>query len=154
MKFITNINNKFAPVVLMFAMLFGLNFAAPITALACSGGSTEAQKQVLQGVGETGGACNDNGVINTISAAVKILSIFTGAAAVIMIIYGGFRYITSGGDSARVSSAKNTLIYAVIGLAIAVLAQLIVNFVITQSSHVACPANQHLDSASNKCVKN
>jgi hypothetical protein len=51
-----------------------------------------------------------------------------------MIIYGGFRYITSGGDSGRVGSAKNTLIYAIVGLIIVALAQLIVNFVITQAN--------------------
>ena len=68
------------------------------------------------------------------SQIVNIFSIVVGAISVIMIIYGGFRYITSGGDSGRVGNAKNTLIYAVIGLIIVVLAQLIVHFVINFSS--------------------
>jgi hypothetical protein len=55
--------------------------------------------------------------------------------AVIMIIYGGFRYITSGGDSNRVGSAKNTLIYAIIGLIIVALAQLIVHFVLSTTGN-------------------
>jgi hypothetical protein len=53
-----------------------------------------------------------------------------------MIIYGGFRYITSGGDSGRVGNAKNTLIYAIIGLVIVALAQLIVHFVLNQATTV------------------
>jgi hypothetical protein len=51
-----------------------------------------------------------------------------------MIIWGGFKYITSGGDSNNVSGAKNTIIYAIIGLVIVALAQLIVHFVISQST--------------------
>ena len=47
-----------------------------------------------------------------------------------MIVYSGYNYITSGGDSGKVSSAKTTLIYALVGLLIAALAQIIVHFVI------------------------
>lgn len=65
---------------------------------------------------------------------VNIFSFVIGAIAVIMIIYGGFRYITSGGSSDGVGAAKNTLIYAIIGLIIVALAQVIVQFVLTQSN--------------------
>jgi hypothetical protein len=64
----------------------------------------------------------------------KYFSIIVGAISIIMIIYGGFRYITSGGDSGKVGSAKNTLIYAIVGLIIVALAQLIVRLVITQAN--------------------
>ena len=74
------------------------------------------------------------GLTNLAKTITKWFSIIVGAISIIMIIYGGFRYITSGGDSGRVGNAKNTLIYAIIGLIIVALAQLIVNFVITQSS--------------------
>lgn len=67
---------------------------------------------------------------------VNLISIIVGAISIIMIIYGGFRYITSGGDSGRVGSAKNTLIYAVIGLIIVAFAQLIVNFVLSTATKV------------------
>lgn len=63
---------------------------------------------------------------------VNILSVIVGIVAVIMIIYGGFKYITSGGDSGNVSTAKNTIIYAIIGLVIVALAQFIVHFVLAQ----------------------
>lgn len=54
-----------------------------------------------------------------------------GAISVIMLIWGGLRYITSGGDSKKVTDAKNTVLYAIIGLIIAVLAYAIINFVLT-----------------------
>ncbi len=69
--------------------------------------------------------------------AEKIVNFFTivvGAIAIIMVIFGGFRYITSGGDSGKVGSAKNTLIYAVVGLIIVALAQILVHFVINTAS--------------------
>jgi hypothetical protein len=53
-----------------------------------------------------------------------------GAASVIMIVYGGIRYTISGGDSSSVTAAKNTILYAVIGLVVALLAFAISNFVI------------------------
>lgn len=88
---------------------------------------------VLDGVGHTG-KCTEGGVTKTVTAIVEILSYVAGAAAIIMVIVAGFKYITSGGDSGRVSSAKNTLIYALIGLAITVLAQLLVHFVLNAAN--------------------
>ena len=53
-----------------------------------------------------------------------------GSIAVIVIIIGGLNYITSTGDAARIAKAKNTIIYAVVGVVVAILAYAIVNFVI------------------------
>jgi hypothetical protein len=74
------------------------------------------------------------GIGEIIKTIINIFSIIVGAAAVIMIIYGGFRYITSGGDSGKVGNAKNTIIYALIGLIIVALAQVIVRFVLTKAT--------------------
>ncbi len=65
-----------------------------------------------------------------IKKVINVLSILVGAIAVIMIIFGGFRYVTSGGSDSAVSSAKNTILYAVIGLVVVALAQVIVHFVL------------------------
>ena len=54
-----------------------------------------------------------------------------GIIAVVMLIIGGIKYVVSGGDSKKVTDAKNTVLYAIIGLVIAFLAFAIVNFVIT-----------------------
>ena len=68
---------------------------------------------------------------------VNIFSAIVGVIAVIMIIVGGLRYITSGGDSSRVGGAKTTIIYALVGLVVVVLAQLIVHFVINQATSIS-----------------
>lgn len=75
------------------------------------------------------GATNINKIITQI---VNIFSAVVGVVSVIMIIFGGFKYITSNGDSGNVSSAKNTIIYAVIGLVIVAMAQFIVQFVLNK----------------------
>lgn len=67
---------------------------------------------------------------------VNIISAVVGVVAVIMIIVGGFKYITSGGDNSNVAAAKNTIIYAIIGLIIVALAQLIVRFVLSQTNSI------------------
>ena len=54
-----------------------------------------------------------------------------GVVSVIMLIYGGLRYVISGGDSKKVTDAKNTILYAIIGLIISILSFAIVNFVLT-----------------------
>lgn len=72
---------------------------------------------------------------NTLVARViNVFSVVVGVVSVIMIIYGGFRYITSGGESGNISSAKNTILYAIIGLVIVALAQFIVKFVLAKAT--------------------
>jgi len=114
----------------------------PATALAtnaayadCNDPSSDAQ-EVLQGVGETGGKdpCSTKPITNVFRVAVQILGIIAGVIGIIMVMIGGFRYITSGGEASRVSNAKSTLIYALIGLAIAAIAQLLVHFVLYQTT--------------------
>src|ERR1700761_5115795 len=59
---------------------------------------------------------NSLDVNQAIAAVVNILSTIIGIAAVIMIIVGGFRYITSNGDSGKISSARSTIVYALVGV--------------------------------------
>ena len=69
----------------------------------------------------------DGGIFRTIT---NVLLFLIGAVAVIMLIIGGIRYTISGGDSTAVTSAKNTILYAVVGIVVALLAYAIVNFVL------------------------
>lgn len=85
--------------------------------------------------GNQAGAADGGALANIARRIVDVFSIIVGVVAVIFIIYGGFRYITSGGDSGSVSSAKNTLIYAIIGLIIVALAQFIVRVVLNTASN-------------------
>lgn len=70
------------------------------------------------------------GVDSVIKVVVKLLSVATGSVAIIMILVSGIKYITSGGDSNKVASAKNTLVYALIGVAIAAAAYALVSFAV------------------------
>jgi len=70
----------------------------------------------------------DSGIITTIT---NVLLFIAGALAVIMIIFGGLRYVTSAGNSSSITAAKNTIIYAIVGLIIAFLAYAVVNFVLS-----------------------
>ena len=74
------------------------------------------------------------GVNDILTNVINFISLIVGFVAVIMIIVGGFKYITSGGDSGNVTGAKNTILYAIIGIIIVVLAQVIIRFVVAQSS--------------------
>lgn len=69
-------------------------------------------------------------VNNAVKLGLNLFSAIVGIIAVVMIIVGGIKYITSGGDSGNITSAKNTIMYAVIGLVVVALAQIIVNFVL------------------------
>lgn len=74
---------------------------------------------------------------NTLSGKIKtilnLLSALIGVVAVIMIVYAGFRYVTSAGSEGGVKAAKNAIIYAIIGLVVVALAQVIVHFVISNA---------------------
>jgi hypothetical protein len=120
----------FLTLTLAFSFTLGGQLLAQPAFAACPNATT-SKGQIIKGIGATGSECDTDGVANFVSAVVKVLSIVVGIAAVIMLIVAGFKYITSGGDSNKVSSAKNTLIYALIGLAIAALAQVLVNYVFT-----------------------
>ncbi len=77
--------------------------------------STEDAKSKLDGI---------------VASVINIFSLVVGVVSVIMIIVGGLKYITSGGDSGSVGGAKNTILYAIIGLVIVAMAQIIVRFVL------------------------
>jgi len=80
----------------------------------------------------------DNGVFNRLTNTILMV---VGLISVVMLVYGGLRYITSGGDSKKVTDAKNTILYAIIGLIICVLSYAIVTFVLsTIGATTAAPA--------------
>jgi len=106
------------------AILMGTVFLAPATLAADTPAS-----QVIQGVNDVGGK-NGGGLGPQLTIVVNILLFILGAIAVIMIVVGGIRYTTSNGDSGQTKSAKDTILYAVVGLVVAMLAYAIVNFVV------------------------
>jgi hypothetical protein len=109
-------------------------------AMAADATSTGNKDEICKGIEATGGTCEDDGTLNNvIKNIVNVFSWVVGAVAVIMIIYGGFRYVTAGGDSGNVSTAKNTILYALVGLVIVALAQVIVKFVLNKATSTPTP---------------
>ena len=110
--------------------------AVPATVSA----TNNIQNGVCNGVGNATGTINSTATVSStdcatagvggadtnansaITSVINLLSIAVGVVAVIMIIVGGFRYITSGGKQESVSGAKNTILYGIIGLIIVALA--------------------------------
>ena len=87
----------------------------------------------------TGGG--QSGFKRLVRRIINIFSIVVGSVSVIMIMVGGFRYVVSGGDSSATKSAKDTIMYAVIGLVVVLFAQVIVVFVFTNiTATPAAPA--------------
>jgi len=92
---------------------------------------------------EFGGTCTTqetdgtDGVNKIVNLVITIFSWLVGVVSVVMIIVGGFKYVTSGGESAGVTSAKNTILYAIVGLIIVAVAQIIVHFVLGNVNNAA-----------------
>lgn len=115
-----------AAVLMVPALALGVSMSLPQTANAknCDTDS------VLGGAkcARTGEQKGDIG--NVIQDITNVLLFIIGAVAVIMIIVGGIRYTISNGDSSQITAAKNTILYGVIGVIVALLAFAIVNFVV------------------------
>ena len=75
--------------------------------------------------------CNSRNLNNVVQTIVNTIIFAVGIIAVIMVIMGGIQYSTSQGDPGKVKKAKDTILYGIIGLAVAILAFAIVNFVLT-----------------------
>jgi hypothetical protein len=115
--------------------------AGTISLLLSPSASAELKDEACRGANLSLGGSTDctkggpQGSLNKLIAAiVNVLSVIVGIVAVIMIIWGGFNFITSGGDSGKVGTARSTIIYALIGLIIVALSQFIVRFVLSKLS--------------------
>lgn len=114
----------------------------------------DAKSQIQCGVNAAAsGDCNtqpSGSLDNTITTIINILSAIVGVAAVVMIIIAGLRYVTSAGNAESAKSARNTILYAVIGLVIVALAQIITHFVIhVASSNPISPQHEKKPASSN-----
>ena len=131
------IKRLIAPALMVLA---GMVFMPAGMSMAVDCSSPSTTQQAIQ-CGVTGAGGNQSttpdqattNINNTIASVVNILSAAVGIISVIMIILAGFRYITSGGKQESVASAKNSLVYAIIGIVIVALAQVIVKFVLKKT---------------------
>lgn len=119
------ITKKYAGVALALALA--------VTSVVAPAGTAFARSSIQDGINSAKGddvpsqLFGDGSIFTTI---VNILLFIIGALSVVMLIWGGIRYTTSGGSSSAVTSAKNTIMYAIIGLVVAFLAFAIVNWVL------------------------
>lgn len=131
---------KKAAAVLVLAIGFAVPaFNAPANADLFSGAKGEACTAV--DATDSGGKCDktklDQGqtsISTTLTSLLNLLTMIVGIMSIIMIIISGIRFVTAAGDSNHISSAKNTFIYALVGLIIVAFAQIIVKLVLTRIS--------------------
>ncbi len=127
--------NRFKQIIASVFAVFAMT--APMVAVPAVAHAEDIIKgNLCQGVNfDTNTTCTENAKADPkalLKKVVQWLIIIIGSISVIMIIYGGFKYITSGGDSNNVTAAKNTIMYALIGLVIVLFAQGIVSFVLKE----------------------
>ena len=120
MKKITKIITQTFTGLGAFACLFSSRLLASATSVQEGANAARADGMPTELIGDNGGFSR---ITNTVLLIVGLIS-------VIMLVYGGLRYILSGGDSKKVTDAKNTILYAIIGLIISMLAYAIVHFVL------------------------
>jgi len=115
--------------VLLLAPAAAVNAQDPIQDFLCGG---------AENLSISPDNCEDAGAEDAFNSLVitviNIFSAIVGIIAVIIIIYAGFRYITSAGDSGKISAAQQSIIYAIVGLVVVALAQIIVRFVLSQAT--------------------
>ena len=111
----------------IIALLVIFTLAAGHSFAACGG----VDSGTLGGI-----ACGPTSIStqSAIQKAINLLLYITGISAVIVIVVGGLRYVLSGGDPKNTAAAKDTIMYAAIGLVVSLLAFAIVNFVLGQFS--------------------
>lgn len=123
--------NRYSTIKFIFGLILtvgviSLYFQPDSTALAI--GSFQDGVMSARGDGQPADLFGANGVFTTVA---NTLLYIVGALSVVMIIYGGLRYVISGGNSSAVTAAKNTILYAIVGLIISVLSYAIINFLLS-----------------------
>lgn len=121
---------------LMTVVIIANGLVAPALAVEDGSGTPPAQasggfgQHAKDGLRQVGG---ENGLTigDIVTKVINFLLFAVGLVAVIMIIYGAIQYTTSAGDTAKITTAKNTILYAIVGLIVAIIAYSLVNFVIT-----------------------
>lgn len=127
-----------------FLLILGLvlPLAQTASAYSISGAAGQACSGVDEVSGDTTcstGAGSTSSISPIITTGIDIFSVIVGIIAVIMVIIAGVKFMTSGGESSKVAAAKQALIYAIIGIVVVALAQVLVHFVLAQATSVTNP---------------
>lgn len=111
----------------LFGLFGGVTFADNSVSQTCSGLAALSSSNSC----DSGSQKKINKIVKTTT---NLISYIVGAVAVLVLIFAGFRFITANGDQNTVNSARNMILYAIIGIAVVVLAQLIVHLTINTVS--------------------
>lgn len=123
--------NYLTTTLVAMTMFVGVATAtATFTAAPVLAANTDEVKDGVKAIGGDQDGNRAGAFTNLLESIINLLLFIIGAIAVIMIIIGGIKYTTSNGDQAQVTSAKNTILYAIVGLVVAIMAYAIVNFVV------------------------
>ena len=120
---------KFLSAVLIVAAFMTAS-ATPLIAAPAPAGAINVFGGCSGDSGNKVCASRGDSMQNFMKNIVSLLIYITGFISVLMIIIGGIRYTTSNGDQGQLTSAKNTILYSVVGLVVAIMAYAIVNFVL------------------------
>lgn len=124
---------------LLFSITMLLVLSVPVIVAAPTAALFEGSKdQACAGTKLNDTGCTENQgvtqVNNTIKVVINWLSIIVGLVSVVMIMIGGIRFVTSQGNAQSVTAARNTVLFAIVGLVVTIMAQLIIKFVIGRST--------------------
>lgn len=125
--------NKMLTNIILVTAFFA-PMAVPATVLAICDSNASINSCLDEGTC-TGAQCYadaDTLVNKNVRLALNLFSWIVGIISVIMIIAAGLKYVTSGGDATKTASSKDTILYALVGLVIVLIAQLIVRFVVNK----------------------
>ncbi len=121
---IKNIAKTLLPSIVLGTLVLGVILAPAVGAVDFS---IQDGANAARGTDQTADLFGSEGIFKTVT---NVLLFVLGAVSVIMIIIGGLRYVISGGNSTNVTAAKNTILYAIVGVIIALLSYAIINFVL------------------------
>lgn len=125
--------NIVAVALTIFGMA-GVAMLAPtseVSAYTCPDGKPATKYSDCAAFSNVDASTKDADLNNILNTVINVIIGLVGFVAVAVIIIGGISFITSQGDTNKVTKARNTILYGVVGLVVALLAFAIVNFVLT-----------------------
>lgn len=125
---------RLVALALVLALTTGFIILLPAGEVLAGPSKTEICEGVSAVSGQSGCTGGTTDINRIIGIVLNLMSVVIGIIAVVMIMIGGFKYITAGGDSGNITSAKHTILYAVIGLIVVAMAQFIVQFVLDKAT--------------------
>ncbi len=150
----------FTKIIVGMGLIVAMGLSFNTVALAdCNNPSSPAEQAKCGVTDADTGNTTETSLSDTIKTIINILLFAVGIIAVIMIIWGGISYSISAGDQGKAKNARNTIVYSVVGLVIAIAAFAIVQFVFSNLSGSSsgsgsgskCASGQSWNASTEQC---